>query len=601
MIKKISTLFFLSILLVGVSMGQSKRIAKEKPLVANEPNSVTTNYTGVVGSTDGVSQENYMLVDHMANAFGPGSFSINPLAYDPYSDVVAIIHRAATDYGSGSGEVWYNISTDRGATWTRVAAINSGAAQQIARYPSMAISNPDKGDISMTTAAFSWAELDGGTGTFGWIGYGADQPVGAGTPFSDIIEDADRVYSSDAPTFTDDQSSWIYWYSRNTVDAALTFFRTQDFSQVERIDPPQWSDAVFGSGGEYIFGGVAYNGMLWIGVTGTLPDPDPNDPIPGGWYLGVSSSSDNGSTWSDFDVIDPRYITGLEDFDEIYDYKPNDGNIVSYCGDINIDANGHVHIVTALRDTNSANNSIVDIYQTGSGWAGDVVYSGLIDNSFDNGPGLGQMGPSPYLALDSSRTVMAVQWVNGVSASIPWCDAYFSYRTLAGADTMWSTPRNLTVSDSINNTATHLASMLATVDANNFMAFSMYDYVDGATGPFSDTTATTNIYIAPVSFQTTAVGVNDGVNAVNTFSLDQNYPNPFNPTTLIKYSLGERSNVTLKVYDLLGREVATLVNGSQNAGTHSINFNASNLASGLYIYKIQAGNFTQSHKMMLLK
>ncbi len=601
MIKKISTLIFLSILLVGVSMGQSKRIAKEKPLVANEPNSITTNYTGVIGSPDGVSAENYILVDHMANAFGPGSFSINPLAYDPYSDAVAFIHRGATDYATGSGEMWYNISTDRGATWSRVASINSGSAQQVGRYPSMAISNPDKGDINSTTAAFSWAELDGGTGTFGWIGYGADQPLGAGAPFSDIIQDADRVYSSDAPTFTDDQSNWVYWYSRNTVDAAMTFFRTQDFATVERIDPPQWSDAVFGSGGEYIFGGVAYNGMLYVGVTGTLPDPDPNDPVPGGWYLGVSTSSDNGSTWSDFDVIDPRYIPGLEDFDELYDYKPDDVNIVSYCGDINVDANGYVHIATALTDTNAANNAVVDVYQTGSGWAGKVVANGLMSSSYPNGPGLGQMGPSPYFAFDSTRTVMACQWVNGLSETMPWCDAYFSYRTISGTDTVWSAPRNLTESDSINNTATHLAPMLATVDGNHFIAFSMYDYVDGATGPYSDTTATTNIYIAPVNFETTAVGVRNDLNVVNTFSLDQNYPNPFNPTTLIKYSVAERSNVSLKVYDVLGNEVTTLVNTSKDAGSYQVNFDASKLSSGVYIYTLNAGNYTQSKKMLLMK
>jgi hypothetical protein len=88
---------------------------------------------------------------------------------------------------------------------------------------------------------------------------------------------------------------------------------------------------------------------------------------------------------------------------------------------------------------------------------------------------------------------------------------------------------------------------------------------------------------------------------VNEFTLDQNYPNPFNPSTRINYSLAERSPVSLKVYDMLGNEVATLVNTTQDAGSHNINFDASSLASGLYIYTLNAGDFTSSKKMMLLK
>jgi hypothetical protein len=94
---------------------------------------------------------------------------------------------------------------------------------------------------------------------------------------------------------------------------------------------------------------------------------------------------------------------------------------------------------------------------------------------------------------------------------------------------------------------------------------------------------------------------NDDEILVNSFNLEQNYPNPFNPSTTINYSLAERTPVTLKVYDVLGKEVANLVNTTQEAGDHSINFNASQLASGLYIYTLSAGDFTSSKKMMLLK
>ncbi|HEY9164595.1 MAG TPA: T9SS type A sorting domain-containing protein [Candidatus Kryptonia bacterium] len=90
-------------------------------------------------------------------------------------------------------------------------------------------------------------------------------------------------------------------------------------------------------------------------------------------------------------------------------------------------------------------------------------------------------------------------------------------------------------------------------------------------------------------------------NLPGSFSLEQNYPNPFNPTTTIKYQLAMNSNVTLKVYDVLGREVETLVNERQSAGSHNLTFNASNLPSGVYLYRLQAGTFTQVKKMILMK
>jgi hypothetical protein len=85
------------------------------------------------------------------------------------------------------------------------------------------------------------------------------------------------------------------------------------------------------------------------------------------------------------------------------------------------------------------------------------------------------------------------------------------------------------------------------------------------------------------------------------FSISQNYPNPFNPSTTIKFSVPQASKVVLKVYDVLGKEVATLLNGDRAAGNYEVNFDASNLASGLYIYTINAGSFTATKKMMLMK
>ncbi len=85
------------------------------------------------------------------------------------------------------------------------------------------------------------------------------------------------------------------------------------------------------------------------------------------------------------------------------------------------------------------------------------------------------------------------------------------------------------------------------------------------------------------------------------FLLSQNYPNPFNPSTNLEYSIPSESFVELKVYDILGNEVATLVNDEQSAGVYRVDFNAANLPSGMYFARITANEFTQVVKMTLLK
>jgi hypothetical protein len=97
------------------------------------------------------------------------------------------------------------------------------------------------------------------------------------------------------------------------------------------------------------------------------------------------------------------------------------------------------------------------------------------------------------------------------------------------------------------------------------------------------------------------VGIDNENNLPLTFKLEQNYPNPFNPSTTINYSIPKQSYVTLKVYDVLGREVAALVNEIKSPGDYTIQFNASNLASGIYIYTMNAGKFVESKKLILLK
>jgi Secretion system C-terminal sorting domain len=112
---------------------------------------------------------------------------------------------------------------------------------------------------------------------------------------------------------------------------------------------------------------------------------------------------------------------------------------------------------------------------------------------------------------------------------------------------------------------------------------------------------TTDIYLIR-AYVSLVTGIKQAVELSPTnFGLSQNYPNPFNPTTTINYQLSTSGHVTLKVFDVLGREVATLVNAHQSVGIHSVAFNAGNLPSGVYFYRITAGSFSEVRKLILEK
>jgi hypothetical protein len=104
-----------------------------------------------------------------------------------------------------------------------------------------------------------------------------------------------------------------------------------------------------------------------------------------------------------------------------------------------------------------------------------------------------------------------------------------------------------------------------------------------------------------IGYNVTPTSIINNVQVPSEYSLSQNYPNPFNPETVIRYSLNENRFTTLKIFNVLGKEMATLVNENQNAGSYSINFNASNLSSGMYFYRIESGTFVATKKMLLIK
>ena len=99
----------------------------------------------------------------------------------------------------------------------------------------------------------------------------------------------------------------------------------------------------------------------------------------------------------------------------------------------------------------------------------------------------------------------------------------------------------------------------------------------------------------------TTTGVADENIDPDFYYLSQNYPKSFNPSTNIRFQISKLSFVNVKVYDVLGREVESLINEEKSAGSYNVQFNSNNLTSGIYFYKIRAGEFSQTNKMILLK
>ncbi len=111
----------------------------------------------------------------------------------------------------------------------------------------------------------------------------------------------------------------------------------------------------------------------------------------------------------------------------------------------------------------------------------------------------------------------------------------------------------------------------------------------------------TELTIDEIGFINGSSDISSDENLLNEFELFQNFPNPFNPITSIRYQIPVSADVEIKVFDLLGKDVGTLVNEFKNAGKYEINFNANQFSSGVYFYKITAGNFSDTKKMIILK
>ena len=334
-----------------------------------------------------------------------------------------------------------------------------------------------------------------------------------------------------------------------------------------------------GVSGKYLFAGTwgggvflsTNNGESWNKADSGLTNYDinafafNNEGIFAGTSKGLFLSTNNGSNWNMVDL-------GIGDNPSVLSLAVFDKNLFVGTNKFGNDMGGVYHSTDDGKTWPTHNNtgpyqSVCNLVVSGNNILAGTYYDGVFISS-DNG-----LNWTPVDIGLTSKSINALYSYN--------------YKLLVGTYNG-------------NNI------FLSTNNASNWYEFNagltddIYIYAFESFGNYIFAGTSQGIWKRPVSEMITSVKKNKNMSP-RVFSLSQNYPNPFNPTTTITYQTPKSGFVSLKVYDMLGREVETLVNEEKVAGSYGVRFDGENLPSGIYFYKLQAGSYISVKKMILLK
>ncbi|HKB87379.1 MAG TPA: T9SS type A sorting domain-containing protein [Ignavibacteriaceae bacterium] len=486
---------------------------------------------------------------------------------------------------NGNGELWLFKSVDGGVTFDSVyqLAYNPGVFED-KEYVTTDFSSASPYYNNMYV---SWTRF--GSGTDIYLVKSTDQGVSWSTPIQ--ISNQSGVQGS-IPATGPNGEVYVAWYGSDFSSENIYFDKSTDGGVTFGTDkvispcPNAWfpSMAVDLSGGQY-------NGNIYVTW---------NDERNGDGDIFLSKSTDGGETWSAALRINNDPVSNGRD---------------QYWPWITVAESGEVDLI--FYDTrNTANNSIIEAYLARSTDGGQTFTNELISTQ-----------PSPTSTPNSDVRFGDYIGIDAYGGNIVvpvWTD-----ERAGGTDmdiytaVINNVPVELVSFNGRSSQGKNLLEWQTSTEKNN-RGFEVERSTDGShylTRGFVEGGGTTE---QPHSYSFSDEGVNGEVyyrlkqidfngryNYSNIIELSstsspdyhlaQNYPNPFNPTTMISYSIPNDGNVSLKIYDVLGKEIKTLVNGYQQAGIHSINFAASGLSSGIYFYKMEAGSFSTIKKMLLLR
>jgi photosystem II stability/assembly factor-like uncharacterized protein len=321
---------------------------------------------------------------------------------------------------------------------------------------------------------------------------------------------------------------------------------------------------------------------------------------------GISLSTDNGSTWNDISVGQP-FMTG-------YAVAFSGSNLIVGTGGSGLymtTDNGTDWTPLGFNDTTftvlGVNGSTILAASSGQGtyrstnngstWS--KITAGLGDTDYVSQ--FAYVGSSVYVATQGYGVYRSTD--NGVSWTVVGTGLLNADLSTPDVTSLVSDGTNLYAGDQGSSSAGVFSLLNITGTWHAATTGFTNKYITSlaivGTQLFAGTLGA-GVWSRSLAQLTTAVQESKSV-LPTAFALAQNYPNPFNPSTTISYELPTNSRVTLKIFNLLGQEVATLVDGQQDAGSHALQWNAANVSSGVYFYRLQADNFSQTRKLLLLK
>lgn len=318
--------------------------------------------------------------------------------------------------------------------------------------------------------------------------------------------------------------------------------------------------------------------LCWAGVTSTYPFNED--------YIGFAKSTDGGVSWNvNQNIIDMNGIFGV--LTEKSNIRVNGLPQIERDNTGGV-RNGWLYIITTEKNNPPAGSDpdIILHRSTNDGvsWSSGIRVN--LDPVND-----GKIQYFPYLDVDNQGNINILFYDDRYTTSDS-AMVFIAHSTDGGNSWNEYEITNTTFKpEPIAGTAAgYQGDHIALISRGDYLnAFWMADY--------------SGIYqVWSVVIHRDILGIKDQVsNTPASFKLYQNYPNPFNPSTTIKYSVGEESFITLKIYDSLGREVKTLVNRLQNSGEYEVSFNLHSFSSGIYFYTLRSGNFQATQKMLLLR
>jgi hypothetical protein len=442
--------------------------------------------------------------------------------------------------------------------------------------------------------------------TAGWVAgeIPLPRPASPGDPVSAIRGRSDTLFVVVSGADRSD-----YWVMRTTdfgtswrfMDSLAKYVGTGWAADVMHDPPFQ----VAPNGDLYVFGGATTGGggnhLPPLG-TATTANAD---------RMGYWRSTDQGATWT----WNPVILDGSNPLTS----KPREFFVCENFGQVDgiVDARGNVHMVFNGYGFDFARPDSAEVFRVlywnsfMNTWM-DLSRDTLnrppyVTAAFRSGNAIGR--PYPTIAIDSTGSHVMAAWsepqtsaanpvdtTNGVYVYDIW------YRFSMHHGGAWVSPVNLTATPNRTELFATFGKEITTTSYGWRLGHLVYlsearanaGCYDCGEGPRSD---------SPWMYRTTTAptGVGYGDELPSNYSLEQNYPNPFNPSTVLSYTLPVSGRVSLKVFNVLGEEVASLVNEEKAAGSYKVNFDGANLASGVYFYTLRAGGFTATKKMLLTK